>query len=103
MSTTANKISSRAQELEGHVAEVASHALGEMKDSVCRIGTAISDVSHEVVHEAGKVAGDVYKKVKTQGEEKAEMVGNSIRNAPLISLGAAFLGGVIMGTLMRRS
>ena len=102
MATATDNYNSQFKEINERVKETAGKAMNDVRDGMSKIGTAISDVSNETVREAGKVASDVYDTVRTKGHEQAAALGDQIRRAPLTSLSCAFLGGLVLGALVRR-
>ena len=103
MANTSENFSNHMREMNDNVKDSASRAMGEVREGVGKIGSAISEASGETMREAGKVATEAYDNVRAKGHEQARLIGDSIKEAPLLSLGLAFLGGILLGAIARRA
>lgn len=96
-------LSTNEQSGNSKVKDSAQRAVSEMREGASKIGSAISNVSNETMHEASRAASDMYNVVRDKGREKAQALEHYVQQAPVTSLGAAFIGGLILGALFRRS
>jgi ElaB/YqjD/DUF883 family membrane-anchored ribosome-binding protein len=101
-----NRITDRVKGMGKKTEEIlenGAHHLGKAIDSAA---DRLEELQANAQSKAGDVADsaqDMYERVLAEGRRQSARLEKDIKRAPLTSIGLAFLGGVVLATLLKRS